>query len=211
MDEFYSHFIYDENGNAAQSGVSSAQFVEDVDKDPVLIFDGLTKNFRYPGWRLGWVVGPKPMIKCMITAGSSIDGGTSRLAQRAALKALEPHYADQELRALRTCFAAKRKLIVNGLRELGVRFPAEPNSTFYAWGCLDQLPKGLDEGHGFFRQALQRKVMTVPGEFFDVNPGKRRTGSSPFSQWMRFSFGPNLDTVATGLMRLSEMVREHQK
>ena len=80
--------------------MSSAAYVEDVERDPILIFDGLTKNHRYPGWRIGWVVGPQAMIQTMARTGSSIDGGPSRLAQAAALRALEPARAEQETRAL---------------------------------------------------------------------------------------------------------------
>ena len=43
-DEFYSHFIYNEDGSPANGPVSAAEFVEDVDRDPVVIFDGLTKS-----------------------------------------------------------------------------------------------------------------------------------------------------------------------
>jgi hypothetical protein len=60
----------------------------------------------------------------------------------------------------------------------------------------------------FFWRALDHKVMTVPGEFFDVNPGKRRKGESPFRMWMRFSFGPPMDNVVLGLDRLTEMVAQ---
>ncbi len=207
LDEFYSHFIYDKDGNPGPGPVSAASLVEDVDKDPVLLFDGLTKNYRYPGWRLGWVVGPKAMIKCMITAGSSVDGGPSRLAQRAALDVLEPKRADQETTALRQCFAEKRRVTIKALREIGVRLPFEPEGTFYAWGSVANLPRSLADGQSFFRAALQHKVMTVPGEFFDVNPGKLRKAASPFTTWMRFSFGPPLATVTTGFLRLNELVK----
>ena len=46
----------------------------------------------------------------------------------------------------------------------------------------------------------------MPGEFFDVNPGKRRKGESPFRQWMRFSFGPPMDNMVMGLDRLERML-----
>ncbi|MEM9492983.1 MAG: pyridoxal phosphate-dependent aminotransferase, partial [Myxococcota bacterium] len=50
-DEFYSHYIWRPD-LVAMGGVSSAaRYVEDVDRDPVVILDGLTKNWRYPGWR----------------------------------------------------------------------------------------------------------------------------------------------------------------
>lgn len=208
LDEFYSHFIYTKDGRPGAGPVSGAAHVDDVDRDPVVLFDGLTKSFRYPGWRVGWAVGPPPMIEAMARVASAVDGGPSRWAQRAALVALEPARADQETTALRIAFARKRNLMVARLRALGVRFAAEPRATFYAWGSLADLPPPLDDGMTFFRRALERKVMTVPGEFFDVNPGKRRHGPSPYRQWMRFSFGPPIDNVTLGLDRLAAMVKD---
>jgi hypothetical protein len=188
--------------------VSAAAFVEDVEKDPVILFDGLTKSYRYPGWRVGWAVGPAAMVESMARTASSIDGGPSRIAQRAAIAALQPERADQETTALREVFCRKRNLMMQRLSDMGVRFVHPNASTFYCWGTLEDLPAPLNDGTTFFREALQRKVMTVPGEFFDVNPGKRRTGPSPFRQWMRFSFGPPEDNVKMGLDRLEEMVAE---
>ena len=49
----------------------------------------------------------------------------------------------------------------------------------------------------------------MPGIFFDVNPGKRRTARhSRFESHVRFSFGPPRDVMEAGLDRLEEMVRE---
>ena len=50
--------------------------------------------------------------------------------------------------------------------------------------------------------------MTVPGPFFDVNPGGVRTGPSPYASWMRFSFGPPEVNVRMGLDRLAKMIAE---
>ena len=94
------------------------------------------------------------------------------------------------------------------LREFGVRFVHENESTFYCWGSLEDLPAPFNDGMAFFRKALEHKVMTVPGEFFDVNPGKRRKDPSPFRQWMRFSFGPPMDNVVMGLDRLERMLAD---
>ena len=210
MDEFYSHFIYKRGRDGAwgpgDGPVSASSHVQDVERDPVLVFDGLTKCFRYPGWRVGWVAGPSALVETIARVASAMDGGPSRIAQRAALQALAPAAADQETTALRRVFARKRNLTVSALREMGITFAAEPESTFYAWGSLAALPAPFNDAMSFFRRALQRKVMTVPGEFFDVNPGKRRTGASPYRQWMRFSFGPPEDNLRMGLERLKEML-----
>jgi aspartate/methionine/tyrosine aminotransferase len=208
LDEFYSHFIYTPDGKPGAGPVSAAAYVEDVERDPLLLIDGLTKSYRYPGWRVGWAVGPAAMIETMARTASSIDGGPSRIVQRAAIKVLEPERADQETRALRTVFAKKRNLMVERLESMGVRFARKPESTFYGWASLAGLPAPLNDAMTFFRRALEHKVMTVPGEFFDVNPGKRRRGESPYRQWMRFSFGPPIDNLAMGLDRLEQMIRK---
>lgn len=212
-DEFYSHFVFEESDTPGVTvpgpgPVSAAQYVKDVERDPILVFDGLTKNHRYPGWRVGWTLGPSVMIEAMARTGSAIDGGPSRIAQRAALDALIPGQADQETHALRLAFNEKRNVMVRRLKEMGVRFAAEPMGTFYCWGDLSGLPSPFNDGVGFFERALQRKVLTVPGEFFDVNPGKIRTQESPYRQWMRFSFGPPMDNLQLGLDRLEAMLGE---
>lgn len=206
LDEFYSHFIYTADGKPGDGPVSAAAFVEDVDRDPVILCDGLTKSFRYPGWRVGWVVGPPAMVESMARTASAIDGGPSRIAQRAALQALDPDRADQETTALRRVFAEKRNLMVQRLRGMGLRFAGEPRGTFYCWAALDRLPAPFDDAMTFFRRALEHKVLTVPGEFFDVNPGKRRRRPSPYRQWMRFSFGPPMENMTQGLDRLERML-----
>jgi hypothetical protein len=216
LDEFYSHFIYDPDpaSGEARPGtgpVSAAATVEDVDSDPVLLVDGLTKSFRYPGWRLGWAVGPRDLVEVLGRAASAIDGGPSQAVQRAALEVLAPDRADQETRALREVFARKRNLMVSALGEMGIRVHPAPEGTFYAWGSVAALPAPLDDGMGFFRAGLARKVLTVPGVFFDINPGKRRRATSPFRQWVRFSYGPPEDNVRQGLERLADMVRSARR
>jgi DNA-binding transcriptional MocR family regulator len=71
------------------------------------------------------------------------------------------------------------------------------------------LPAPINTGMTFFQQALERQVICVPGEFFDVNPGKRRSGRpSRFRNYVRFSFGPEERAVAEGVRRIGAMARE---
>jgi aspartate/methionine/tyrosine aminotransferase len=63
-----------------------------------------------------------------------------------------------------------------------------------------------------FRALLEHQVICVPGEFFDVNPGKRRSGRlSRFKSYVRFSFGADEAQVAKGVKRLQELVRESRR
>jgi aspartate/methionine/tyrosine aminotransferase len=201
FDEFYSHFVW-----VTGAPVSAARAIEDVNRDPVLVVDGLTKSYRYPGWRCGWTLGPRDWIETLTCSGSALDGGASRWQQRAALELVLPDHAAREAEAMRRAFRPKRDLMVSRLRDLGIRIPREPEGTFYCWGGLENLPAPLDDGFEFFRAALEHRVITVPGEFFDVNPRRERTGPSRLKKWMRFSFGAPMPVVARGLDRLARML-----
>jgi aspartate/methionine/tyrosine aminotransferase len=205
LDEFYSHYVW----TGDQSIVSAAQYVEDVDKDPIVVFDGLTKNWRYPGFRVSWIVGPKRVIEASASAGSFLDGGGVAPMQRAAIDLVQEEPTLAEAKAVQTEFKKKRRFLVKSLKDIGVRFDLEPQGTFYAWGDLSGLPPSLRNSDDFFKAALDRQVICVPGHFFDVNPGKRRTGRpSRFVQHMRFSFGPPMPVLEEAVDRLRAMVAD---
>lgn len=203
LDEFYSHYLWE----PPLAPLSAAAHIENVDKDPVILLDGLTKNWRYPGWRVAWIIGPKAVIEAVSSAGSFLDGGGSRPLQRAAAELVSPERAALEAASIQTSFRAKRDLMTAGLRALGVKLDAPPAGTFYCWGSVAGLPEPFNTGMGFFRKGLEAKVITVPGEFFDVNPGKRRAGrGSRFRSHVRFSFGPPEPMVRAGLERLARLL-----
>jgi aspartate/methionine/tyrosine aminotransferase len=206
VDEYYAHYIWDAS-MAPNGSVSAAAYVEDVDADPVVMLDGLTKNWRYPGWRVGWTIGPKHVIDRVASVGSFLDGGASHVLQRAALPLLAPDVANAEAAAIQAAFQPKRDLMLRRLSAMGVRIDAAPAGAFYVWGSVAGLPDGLNDGMSFFRAALEHKVITVPGVFFDINPGhRRRATESRFASHLRFSFGPDIEELSRGLDALQAMV-----
>ena len=211
IDEFYSHFIWNRSPGEPGPTVSAARYVQDVDRDPVVILDGLTKNWRYPGWRVTWVVGPRRVIRAIESAGSFLDGGGSKPMQRAAIELMEEDRVLAEAQAIQSAFGPKRERMLDWSRRVGMRVDREPDGTFYLFVSLHGLPPPIAEGMAFFRAALERRVICVPGVFFDVNPGRRRARRlSRFHQHVRLSFGPSLDEVELGVKRLEEMIRDNQ-
>jgi aspartate/methionine/tyrosine aminotransferase len=207
FDEFYSHYIWRPDLVAQGAIETAARYVEDVDRDPVVILDGLTKNWRYPGWRVTWTVAPKKIIEGVSSAGSFLDGGGSRPLQRKAIELLSPTAAMAETKAIHNEFGKKRARLLNGLRDLGFTVDLPPEGTFYVWASAQHLPDSISDGMSFFRAALERNVITVPGEFFDVDPGKRRGGrASRFRRHLRFSFGPAMNRLDLALERLKELI-----
>ncbi len=209
VDEFYSHYIW--NRDPAEPGptVSAARWVEDVDRDPVVDMDGVTKNGRDPGWRMTWTVGPRKVIRALESAGSFLDGGGTAPLQRAAIPLLEPARVRAEAAAIEAAFRPKRELMIDRARAMGMGVDREPDGTFYLFVSLHDLPAPLTDGLDFFDRALERRVITVPGVFFDVNPGRRRARRlSRFHEHVRLSFGPPMDEVRRGMDRLEELLAE---
>lgn len=210
-DEFYATFSYNEDGSPAEKAVSALPYVKDINRDPVIVFDGLTKGFRYPGWRAGWAIGPKYLIEMINRAASAVDGGPSTMVQRGVIEELAEGHAEAELLATRKEFAVKRKMMMEGLAELGIHTPAnQPLGTFYLWASIENLPGKLSDADYFFHACLQKKVITVPGHFFDVRPFRVRPTNEPYRHWVRFSYGPNRQTIKTALERIAQVIAEHR-
>lgn len=210
VDEFYSHYIWTKPDGKDDTMVSAAAHVEDVDKDPVVIIDGLTKNWRYPGLRISWTVGPKKVIDAVSSAGSFLDGGGSRPAQHAAIGLLDDDVVTKETDAIHESFSKKRTFMLGALEAMGVRVDLPPQGGFYIWGSVENLPPTLDDGMKLFRAALDKQVIVVPGAFFDINPGHRRANrKSRFERHVRFSFGPGLQTLHTAAERLQALIKEN--
>lgn len=208
MDEFYGGYNY--TSDCDGSVVSAAENVDDVDSDDVLIIDGLTKRFRLPGWRVAWIVGPKEFIKAIGSCGSYLDGGTNVPFQEAAIPMLEPNKVRQEMRALQTHFRNKRDYVVGRLKAMGFELPYTPDSTFYLWLDLEQLPEAINDGLNFFQACLEEKVIVVPGIFFDLNPSKRRDlFDSPCHHFVRVSYGPRMDHLKAGLDGFERVLKKH--
>ncbi|RMZ76342.1 hypothetical protein DV738_g4984, partial [Chaetothyriales sp. CBS 135597] len=216
FDEFYAG--YDYRSDCDGSTISAASNIIDVNKDDVILIDGLTKRFRLPGWRVAWIVGPKEFIDALGSCGSYLDGGTNVAFQEAAVEMLDPPKVHQEMKALQTHFKAKRDYVLKRLQEIGFRFGEQnmPDSTFYIWLDLSTLEppipsnSGLDisNGLGFFDALLREKTIVVPGIFFDLNPAHRRDlFDSPCHHFVRLSYGPKLETLKKGLDGIERVVK----
>jgi aspartate/methionine/tyrosine aminotransferase len=224
MDEFYGGYNY--TSNCDGTTISSAENIDDVDEDDVLIIDGLTKRFRLPGWRIAWIVGPKEFIKAIGSCGSYLDGGANVPFQEAAVSMLEPTKVRNEMKALQRHFMVtppilvisllsiinneqeKRDYVISRLREMGFIIKTVPDSTFYLWLDLEKLPEEIADGLNFFQACLEEKVIVVPGIFFDLNPSKRRDlFDSPCHHFVRFSYGPRMEVLKKGLDGIERVVK----
>mmetsp|Transcript_68944 Transcript_68944/g.121894 ORF Transcript_68944/g.121894 Transcript_68944/m.121894 type:complete len:586 (+) Transcript_68944:52-1809(+) len=213
LDEIYSRYIYTQRmapTDAHWRMVSAAQFVDDVNKDPVIVLDGLTKCWRMPGLRICWIVAPKNVIEAVGAAGSFLDGGPSLPTQRACVPLLNAKDVIEQTIMLQVLFSHKRDFLLRRLQDMGVVVEHPPQGTFYCWCDISKLPAPLNNCWGFFRELLREKVIVCPGVFFDVNPGSRRKFNS-YDSFVRLSYGPSFKEIQRGLDGMQRMIERHRK
>lgn len=207
--QFYSWYIYPEDEKDFGKSVSSAAYIEDVNQDSVIIIDGLTKNWRLPGWRVCWVIGPKNLVTALSQSGSFLDGGANHPLQLAAVPMLDPDHVMAEKLALQRHFKMKRDHVLKRLEELELHVEVPPTSTFYIWLNLEGLPEPINNGLTFFEELLKEQTIVIPGIFFDINPSHRRNlFNSPCHHYIRISFGPPLADLDKGLDAIGRVLQK---
>ncbi|KAK7040913.1 hypothetical protein VNI00_009509 [Paramarasmius palmivorus] len=201
LDEFYSWYIYPENDKDYGKSISAAEYIEDVNE-----------NWRLPGWRVCWVVGPKNLVSALSQSGSFLDGGANHPLQLAAVPLLDPARALEEKIALQKHFKKKRDHVLKRLHDLGLDVDVPPTSTFYIWLNLERLPSPLNNGLTFFEELLKEQTIVIPGIFFDINPSHRRNlFNSPCHHFVRLSFGPPIEDLDKGLDAMGRVLKKAKK
>lgn len=206
VDEFYFNFIYEEKFKL----VSATEFVEDTENDFVIVISGLSKAWRYSGWRVCWAVGPKKIMDLVANVGSFLDGGANNPLQKVAIKLVTTKNILKESHSIQKHFKAKRDYMLSRLEAMGFVSNSEPGGAFYLWMNIKNLPEGINEGTKLFEELLKEKVIIVPGKFFDLNPHKRRKKSN-FRHHVRFSYGPKMEVLEKGLDRVEKVVKKFKK
>ncbi|MCK5084661.1 MAG: aminotransferase class I/II-fold pyridoxal phosphate-dependent enzyme, partial [Candidatus Pacebacteria bacterium] len=200
---FYFNFIYNDKFKL----VSSSEFIEDVENDPIIIISGLSKAWRYSGWRVCWALGPKEVMESVTAVGSFLDGGANNPLQRAAIKLVNEKNILEESRIIQKVFRQKRDYMIRRLELMNIMISSKPEGAFYIWVNLENLPTEVNSGLKFFERMLKEKVVVVPGKFFDLDPHKSRKKKN-FEKYVRFSYGPKIEILKRGLDRIENVLNK---
>lgn len=177
-DEIYQHLAY----------VPFTPFVQAVPElaDRTLIVNGVSKAYSMTGWRIGWGIGPAPLIKAMVAVQGQITSGACSIAQAAALAALT---GPQDLLAERRDeMRSRRDLVVAGLNAAGLDC-ALPDGAFYVF---PKTPAQMPVDHEFCHYLLDNAgVALVPGRAFGM-PGH-----------LRLSFAYARQSLEEGIARIA--------
>jgi aspartate aminotransferase len=133
-----------------------------IDKSHLVIINGISKTYGMTGFRVGWAIGPKPIIAAMEKIQSHSTSGVSTLLQEAALGAIQDGAATLEV--LRDFIRENRDILINELNSIpGVKISTPPG-TFY---CFPNFSKIKPDSQELAALLLEKAfVSTVPGIAF---------------------------------------------
>ncbi|MBD3245367.1 MAG: aminotransferase class I/II-fold pyridoxal phosphate-dependent enzyme [Candidatus Moranbacteria bacterium] len=206
LDEFYFNYIY----TGSKGFVSSARYISDIEREPILIIAGLSKALRYSGWRICWCLGPSKVIRLISSVGSFLDGGANHPLQKEAVKLLNKENIVKESKAVGLVFKRKRDFIKSRLEKIGFLIKNKPEGAFYIWASLENIRHLFKNDFDFFKQCLAKKVIVVPGSFFDIK-GFKNLSKVKYSHYVRFSFGPDIKSIKEGMSRIEKLIKEREK
>lgn len=184
VDEIYHGLTY---GFDAQTALALG--------DDVFVVNSFSKYFGMTGWRLGWLVAPRDCVREIEKLAQNLYISPPTPAQYAALAAFEPATIAL-LEERRAQFAARRDLLLPGLRSLGFEIKAAPQGAFYIYADSSRLA-----GDSF---ALAEDLVDHAG--VAATPGLDFGSHAP-ERHMRFAYTVALDRLTEGLTRMERFVR----
>ena len=194
-DEIYEHLLYD--GATAPSMPVAVPGLA----DQTIILNGVAKTYAMTGWRVGWMIGPKDVIKAATNLQSHLTSNVANVSQRAAIAALTGSL--DAVHEMGVAFDRRRKLIVSLLNEIpGFDCPT-PQGAFYVYpsvkGVLGKSIRGKVANTSAELATIildEVEVAAVPGEAFGP------------SGYLRFSYATSDEDIVEGIGRIKKLLTE---
>ena len=194
-DEIYEHLLYD-----GATAPSLPVLVPEL-ADTCIIVNGVAKTYAMTGWRVGWMIGPKDVIKAATNLQSHLTSNVANVSQRAAIAALNGNL--DAVHKMGEAFDRRRKLIVGLLNEIpGFDCPT-PTGAFYVYpsvkGVLGTTIRGKTPKTSAELATLileEAEVAAVPGEAFGP------------SGYLRFSYATSDEDIIEGIGRIKKLISQ---
>ncbi|MES2767659.1 MAG: pyridoxal phosphate-dependent aminotransferase [Bdellovibrionota bacterium] len=185
------------------SGALAPQILEVAPelKERLIIINGASKSYSMTGWRVGWGVGPLPIIKAMANYQSQSTGCGNSIAQRATFKAITE--GGKELSAVQRKLIERKNYAIAEVKKVKDVSVYNPDGAFYLWvnisKCLGKQFRGesVKTSKEFCAMLLEdKKVITVPGVEFGMDG------------YLRLSFAIEAKRMTEAFTRMNSFISE---
>lgn len=192
-DEIYEHLLFD--GAMAPS----IPVIYPPIADRTIILNGVAKTYAMTGWRVGWMIGPKDVIKAATNHQSHLSSNVANISQRAALAAVAGTL--DVVNEMIAAFDRRRKLIVAALNDIPGIYCPMPKGAFYVYPSVKGvLGKEIDGNRPTTSSELAAlilekvEVAVVPGEAFGP------------SGYLRLSYATSDQDIVEGIARIKDLL-----
>ncbi len=160
-------------------------------KERTVIINGFSKSFAMTGWRLGFVVADKILIKAMTKVHQYAIMSSPTTSQYAAIEALKN--GEESVKHMVSEYDDRRKVIVDGFNKMGLTC-FDPKGAFYIFPSIKITGMKSQE---FCEKLLEsQKVAVVPGTAFgDCGEG-----------FIRVSYAYSIQEINTAMERIKLFV-----
>ena len=181
-DECYVYLNY--TGNFSAGSVSDA-------REHMVIVGSLSKTYAMTGWRLGYALGPAPVVAAMVKLQSQSTSSTAHMVQKAAVAALTG--PQQCVGEMKTEYIRLRDQTVEALKKIPGLTCVKPEGAFYVYPNVTAYfgEAGINSAAEVSRRLLHEAyVVTVPGEAFGTR------------EHIRLSYATSSGEIKRGLERM---------
>ncbi|GAB4115603.1 MAG: pyridoxal phosphate-dependent aminotransferase [Candidatus Caldatribacteriota bacterium] len=192
-DEVYEHLIYD-----GKKHISVASLGE-REKEMSITVNSVSKTYAMTGWRVGYVAGPKEIIKGINKLQGHATGNVNSIAQKAAIAALRG--PQEPLHKMVQEYVRRRDYMVNRLNQIEGIKCQNPDGAFYTFPNVTALygrrydDKVINDDLEVAKFFLEKAhVAVVPGVAFNY-PGH-----------VRFGFAKSMQEIEEGLDRIAKTI-----
>lgn len=161
MDDLYQRLIFD-----GKRAPNVYKFVKELNENSkILVVNGVSKQYAMTGFRIGWAVGNKKLIKVMSNIQGHQTAGPAVLLQKAAIGAINGVQSGVE--SLRSTLENNRKVMLDQLSAFDGVKATKPDGTFYVFADF----RHYDKNSTRLSQLLLDKVrvLTMPGIEFGLD------------------------------------------
>ena len=185
-DEIYCELTYTPEGHTSIASIDGMQ-------DRTIVINGFSKSYSMTGWRLGYALGPAPIIKEMTKLHQFAIMSAPTNSQYAAIDALRN--GDKDIQKMKEDYNMRRRFTVDGFRKIGLDC-FEPQGAFYVFPCIKST--GLSSEEFCERLIKAKRVAVVPGDAF----GESGEG------YIRVSYCYSIENIREAIRLIGEFVEE---
>ena len=188
-DEIYDRLVYSNHEHVMFASLPGMA-------ERTIHLGGMSKDYAMTGWRIGYAAGPADLLGAMRKIHQYLIMSAPTAGQAAALVAFTDPAAELAVQEMVASYDARRRLIVNGLNEIGLDC-FEPKGAFYAFPSVRRT--GMDEHEFAEKLLLEEQVAVIPGSAF----GKGGEGH------VRCAYAASQENIEIALERMQRFMRRH--